>query len=177
MLKLRQTVVLVGLMGAGKTQVGRRLGARLNAPFYDSDQEVEAAAGMSVSDIFSVHGEAAFRDAERKVIKRLITGSPCVVATGGGAYMNAETRTHVATHARSIWLRATLEVLHARTSRSKRRPLLVGTNAEQILADLMEKRYPIYAEAEIVLDSDENSADRTALRVIESLIDKGIVDE
>ncbi len=120
---------------------------------------------------------AAFRDTERKVIQRLITGAPCVVATGGGAYMNAETRAHIKAQARSIWLRATLKVLHARTSRSQRRPLLVGTNAEQILADLMEKRYPIYAEAEIVLDSDENSADQTALRVIETLLDMGIVDE
>ena len=132
---------------------------------------------MSVSDIFSVHGEAAFRDAERKVIQRLITGAPSVVATGGGAYMNTETRAYIAVHARSIWLRATLDVLHARTSRSKRRPLLLGADAKQVLADLMEKRYSIYAEAEIVLDSDEQSADQTALRVIEVLLDRGIVDE
>ena len=176
-LRLRETVVLVGLMGAGKTQVGRRLGLRLGVPFFDSDEEVEAAAGMSVSDIFSVHGEEAFRDAERKVIHRLITGPTCIVATGGGAYMSEATRLAIASHARSLWLRATLDVLHSRTSRSRRRPLLLNTDARQVLADLMDKRYPVYAEAEIVLESDDRSADQTALRVIGKLTELGIVDE
>jgi shikimate kinase len=174
-LRLTRTVALVGLMGAGKTNVGRRLATRLDAPFHDSDNEVERAAGMSVSDIFSTHGEPAFRDVERKVIKRLVCESCCVLATGGGAYMNPETRQMLADCATVVWLKASLPVLLARTSRTRRRPLLANGDAEVILADLIEKRYPVYAEAHHVIDSDGQSVDSTTAALLSLLTEKGLV--
>ena len=173
--RLSRTVVLVGLMGAGKTHVGRRLARRLDAPFFDSDSEIELAAGMSVSDIFGTLGETAFRDAERRVIQRLLDGPPAILATGGGSYMNAETRRAIAGSACSIWLKASLPVLLSRTSRSNRRPLLANGNAEAILGELMAKRYPIYAQADEVIDSDGTGIDMTVSTIVETLRLRAIV--
>ena len=175
-LRLRKTIVLVGLMGAGKTTVGRRIAHRLGAPFFDSDAEVEIAAGMSVSDIFSTHGEAAFRDAEGKIIKRLLQGPTCVVATGGGAFMAEKNRETIRDHATSVWLRAELPVLHARTSRSKHRPLLANGDAQAILADLIDKRYPVYAEAKVLIDTGSQALEATVTAAIEILLTHGLLE-
>ena len=164
-----KTVVLVGLMGAGKTSIGRRLAARIGLPFVDADNEIAEAAGCSVEDIFALHGEAAFRDGERRVIARLLQGPRHVLATGGGAYMDPETRKHVRERGVSVWLRASLDTLVRRTSRRSDRPLLKGRMTRQVLTRLMEKRYPIYAEADIVVDSSDNPAEQTVERVVAAL--------
>jgi len=157
MLKLEQpldrTVTLVGLMGAGKSAIGRRLAARLGVPFADADHEIEAAAGCSIEDIFDHYGEPAFRDVERRVIARLLERPVHVLATGGGAFMDPETRAPIAAQAYSLWLRADLDLLVARTARRNNRPLLKGTDRRATLARLIELRYPIYAEADMTIDS------------------------
>ncbi|MEM6355338.1 MAG: shikimate kinase [Pseudomonadota bacterium] len=150
---LGRSVVLVGLMGAGKTSVGTRLATHLGAPFKDSDTEVEVAAGMSVADIFRLHGEPAFRDVERKVIARLLSGPPLVLATGGGAFMDAETRALIAEHAASVWLKADLDTLVARTAGRTHRPLLNKGDPRAVLARLIDERYPIYAKATVMVAS------------------------
>jgi shikimate kinase len=146
-------VVLVGLMGAGKTSVGARLAERLRAPFRDSDAEIEAAASMSVADIFETHGEAYFRAGERRVIRRLIAEGPQVLATGGGAFMDPETRALVKAEAVSVWLKADLETLVARTAGRTHRPLLNRGDPRQTLASLIEARYPVYAEADLAVET------------------------
>ncbi len=176
-LQLCRTLVFVGLMGAGKTTIGKRIAQRLNVPFFDSDHEVEAAAGMSVSDIFFRHGESAFRDTERKVIKRLLEGPLSIIATGGGAYMQVQTRETIRQQGVAVWLRASLPVLHARTSRSKHRPILQSGDAEAILADLIDKRYPIYAEADLVIDTETQLLDATAETVLKTLIEHKLVSQ
>ena len=164
-----KTVVLVGLMGAGKTSIGRRLAARAGLPFVDADNEIAAAAGCSVEDIFELHGEAAFRDGERRVIARLLQGPRHVLATGGGAYMDPETRKHIRECGVSVWLRAELDTLVRRTSRRSDRPLLKGGRQRHVLTRLMEQRYPIYAEADIVVDSSDDPAEQTVDRVVAAL--------
>ena len=159
-------LVLVGLMGAGKSAIGRRLAGRLGIPFVDVDAEIEKAAGCSISDYFERYGEAAFRVGERKVISRLLDGPVAVLASGGGAYMDAETRALIGEKAISVWLRAELDVLVERTSRRNDRPLLHRGDPRAILADLMDKRYPIYSQADIVVDSDEGPADQMTRRVV-----------
>ena len=150
---LRRTVVLVGLMGAGKTSVGKRLAESLGVPFRDSDDEIEAAAGMSIPEIFASMGEPAFRAGERKVIARLLDMPPQVLATGGGAFMNAETRALIAEKGVSVWIKADLDTLVERTSRRADRPLLQGGDPRAILGRLMTERHPVYAEAAITVDS------------------------
>lgn len=151
---LRRTVVLVGLMGAGKTSVGKRLAEALEVPFRDSDEEIVAAAGMDIPDIFATLGEAAFRLGERRVIARLLDAEPHVLATGGGAFMNADTRRLIAERAVSIWLRADLDTLVERTSRRTDRPLLRSGDPREILGRLMADRHPVYAEADLTIDSE-----------------------
>jgi shikimate kinase len=168
-LQLRRTIVLVGLMGAGKTKIGRRLAARLNLPFSDSDEEIEAAAGETIEEIFAHRGEAAFRDGERRVIARLLQGPVHVLATGGGAFMDPATRRIIAARGVSVWLRAELDVLFARVSRRTNRPLLKTPNPRAVLAELIDRRYPIYAEADITIDSGEGPPDATAGRTIAAL--------
>ncbi len=158
---LPRSLVLVGLMGAGKTSIGRRMAARLGLPFTDADHEIEAAAGCSITEIFDRYGEEAFRAGERRVIARLLDGPTGVLATGGGAFIDPETRGLVRDKAISLWLRADLEVLVARTSRRHTRPLLKKGDPKQILGHLMEIRYPIYAEADIVVDSEEVPPEET----------------
>jgi len=148
-------IVLVGLMGAGKTTIGRRLAARFGVPFVDSDAEIEAAAGCSVQEIFDRYGEAAFRDGERRVVVRLLGGPVQVIATGGGAFMDPVIRSTVAERAISVWLKAELLVLLERTGRRNTRPLLKTGDPKEILERLIEERYPIYAEADIVVESGE----------------------
>lgn len=154
-LPLTRPIVLVGLMGAGKTRVGGMLARLLQIPFVDSDLEVERVAGMAVSDIFDLYGESAFRDCEAKVIARLLRGQVQVIATGGGAFMNENTRALIKAEAISVWLRADIDVLVARTAQSGRRPLLQTDDPRAILQRLMDLRYPVYAEADLTVDSDE----------------------
>jgi shikimate kinase len=165
-----RTVVLVGLMGAGKSNIGRRLAGKLGIPFIDADDEIEKAAGCSIADIFAIYGEAVFRDGERRVIARLLEGPPHVLATGGGAFMDREVREKVREKGVSVWLRADLDTLVHRVSRkSEERPLLAGKNPREVLARLMEERYPVYAEADITIDSGRESPEATVAQVMAAL--------
>jgi shikimate kinase len=170
---LKTTVVLVGLMGAGKSTVGRRLAKSLGVEFRDSDDEIAAAAGCSIPDIFRTYGEAMFRDLEQRVIERLLREErPLVVATGGGAWMNPVVRQSVHGHAVSIWLRADLEVLLERVSRRNTRPLLAQGDKRDILCRLMNERYPFYEQADIVIDSNRDHHENVVTSVIEALESK-----
>ncbi|MEM9145095.1 MAG: shikimate kinase [Pseudomonadota bacterium] len=151
--RLQRTVVLIGLMGAGKSSVGLRLAQRLGVPFRDSDAEIERAAGMTIAEIFERYGEPHFRDGERRVIARLLTEAPMVMATGGGAFMNAETRTLIGGGAVSVWLKAELAVLVARTAGRTHRPLLNRGDPETVLGGLIDERYPVYAKADVAVQS------------------------
>lgn len=153
--KQNRSIVIVGLMGVGKTTIGRRLALALNLPFFDADHEIEKSAGRSVSDIFTDFGEAAFREGERKVILRLLRGAPCVLATGGGAFLDPDIRASITGKAISVWLRADLDELVRRTSRRNTRPLLHTGDPRKILAKLIEARHPVYAKADLVVDSDQ----------------------
>lgn len=146
-------IVLVGLMGAGKTTVGRRLAEKLGLAFVDADHEIELAAGQAIPEIFAQHGEAYFREGERKVIARLLENGAQVLATGGGAYMNIDTRNVIRTHGISIWLRADLDLLMRRVRRRSNRPLLQNDDPEGVMRKLIAERYPVYAEADITVDS------------------------
>jgi shikimate kinase len=146
-------IVLVGMMGAGKTAVGRRLARALSWPFKDADAAIEAAAGTSIANIFAEIGEPAFRARERQVIARLLNGERMVLALGGGAFMDPQTRALVHERARSIWLRADLDVLVRRTARPGKRPLLARGDPREVLADLLEQRTPIYTQADLIVDS------------------------
>lgn len=163
------SVVLVGLMGAGKSAIGRRLASRLGIPFVDADEEIESAAGCSISDIFEIHGEAAFRDGERRVIARLLNRPPHVLATGGGAFMDPETRMAIRACGISVWLRADLELLVSRVSRRNNRPLLAGGDPREILQRLMNERHPIYAEADVVVESRDGPHEQTVEAVLGAL--------
>ena len=148
-----RNVVLIGLMGAGKTAIGRRLANRLDLPFTDADTEIECAAGKSISDIFADHGEDYFREGERKVIERLLKEGTQVLATGGGAYMNEQTRENISQHGISVWLKADLEVLLSRVLRRNHRPLLKTDDPKAVMQNLMERRYPVYGGADIAVQS------------------------
>lgn len=164
--RLRRSIALVGLMGCGKTTVGARLAKRLGAPFADADAEIVKAAGMSIPEIFERYGEGEFRDGERRVIARLMSGKPMVLATGGGAYMDPDTRRAIREAGAAVWLHADLETLLRRTGRKTTRPLLRRGDPRQILSDLMKARYPVYAEAEMRAESrDEATADQVAAEV------------
>ncbi len=159
-------IVLVGLMGAGKTVVGKRLARALGVPFRDADDEIATAAGMSIPDIFELYGEAAFRDLERRVIARLMRDPPGVLALGGGAFIDEEIRALVKAAAISIWLRADLETLLRRTERRRHaRPLLASGDPRRILQELMEKRYPVYAEADLVVDTGDQPVEELVTRI------------
>jgi len=164
-----RTVVLVGLMGAGKTKIGRRLAIRLCLPFFDSDQEIEAAAGETIEEIFANRGERVFREGERRVIARLLAEPVHVLATGGGAFMDPATRAVIARRGVSLWLRADLDVLVQRVSRRTDRPLLKAGDPRAILGELIQRRYPIYAQAEVTVDSGDGSPESTVNRAIAAL--------
>jgi shikimate kinase len=148
-----RSIVLVGLMGAGKTTVGRRLADRLGLAFVDADHEIESAAGMTIPEIFSGHGEAYFRDGERKVIARLLDSGQQVLATGGGAYMNPETQAKIRERGVSVWLKADLPLLMKRVNRRADRPLLTNGDARATMERLIAERYPVYANADLTVES------------------------
>jgi shikimate kinase len=161
------------MMGAGKSSVGRRLAARLNVAFRDADAEIESAAGCTISEIFERYGEAAFRDGERKVIARLLTQEPHVIATGGGAFVDPSTREKLKQQAVTVWLKAPIELLLARTQRRDTRPLLRDGNPREILERLLVERTPIYAEAQFTIDSEDGPHHAAVERIVGMLTDCG----
>ena len=164
-----RSIVLVGLMGSGKSTIGRRLAQRLGMAFADADDEIERAAGMTISDIFAKFGEAHFRDGERRVIARLLAGKPHVLATGGGAFVNEETRALILNDSLCIWLDADIPTLVERTARRGHRPLLKGRDAGAVLRELAEVRNPIYAQAHIRVSSASSPHEHTVRAIMEEL--------
>ncbi len=165
-----RSIVLVGLMGAGKSSIGRRLAQRMALDFVDADTEIERAAGCTIEEIFARFGEPAFRDGERRVISRLLEDrAPIVLATGGGAFMDPETREAIRRFGISVWLRADLDVLLRRVGRRSNRPLLKQGDPRDVLERLMALRNPVYAEADLVVDSDDSPAETTVDRVLGAL--------
>jgi shikimate kinase len=164
-----RSIVLVGLMGCGKSSVGRRLASRLGLGFVDADEEIERVAAKSIVEIFADHGEAYFRDGERRVIARLLSSGPQVLATGGGAFINPDTRAKIRERGVSIWLRAELHVLMRRVSKRDTRPLLKSGDPEATMRDLMAKRYPIYAEADLTVESRDVPHDVIVNEIIAAL--------
>ncbi len=164
-----RTIALVGLMGVGKTSVGKRLAAALDLPFRDADHEIEAAAGRSVADIFAEYGEAAFRSGERRVIARLLDEPPHVLATGGGAFVQAETRALIKAHAVTIWLKADIEILARRVARNTNRPLVMGRDPLEVLSAHARDRYPFYGEAHLIVETGDGSHAATVDAVLTAL--------
>lgn len=162
-------VVLVGMMGVGKTSIGKRLAARLGLDFVDADEEIETAAGMTIAEIFEKFGESYFRDGERRVISRLIDGTPKVIATGGGAFINGETRALILERALSIWLDADVRILAERVARRSHRPLLHGRDPVEVLTELGKVRNPVYAAANLHIRSDASPHGRTVENILKAL--------
>ncbi|MEQ8602715.1 MAG: shikimate kinase [Marivibrio sp.] len=175
--RLVRTVALIGMMGAGKTAIGRQLAKRLGAPFLDADKEIEKAAGCTVAEIFAEHGEAHFRDGERRVIARLLDGPPAVLATGGGAYMNAQTRALLSERATTVWLKADFETLWKRVSKRGHRPLLKTEDPQGTLRRLLAEREPVYAEADLIVDSGEQTKEAMARKVEDALAASEALEE
>jgi shikimate kinase len=168
-LKLTKPIVLVGLMGCGKSTIGRRLATRLNLRFADTDDEIERAAGMTISDIFARYGESHFRDLERRVIQRMLNIGQGVMATGGGAFMNDETRAAIQEKSISIWLDADIPTLVERVGRRSHRPLLKDRDATEVLRELAEVRNPIYAQAHLRVSSASDPHEVTVRAILEAL--------
>ncbi len=168
-----RSIVLVGMMGAGKSTVGRRLAARLKRPFADADDAIEAAAGMTIAEIFERYGEAHFRDGERRVIGRLLSGPPVVLATGGGAFAQDDTRAEILAHALAVWIDVPVPVLVDRVSRRDHRPLLRGKDARTVIEDLLEQRCAAYAKAQLRITSDRGPHERTVDAIIAALKQSG----
>lgn len=169
----QRPLVLIGLMGAGKSTIGRRLAKQIGWRFVDADEEIELAAGCSIADIFSIHGEPIFRDLEKRVITRLCTEEPMVLATGGGAWMQAPVREVIQQYATSVWLRAEIDVLTDRVSKRNHRPLLQTGDKREILEKLMLERYPIYGQADLIVDSSDGPHEQVVERVLAALNGKG----
>ena len=165
-------IVLVGMMGSGKSSVGRRLAARLHLPFYDADDEIEAAAGMRIAEIFERYGEPYFRDGERRVIARLLDQKRCVIATGGGAFAQDDTRALILERGTAIWLDVPVPVLVDRVSRRGHRPLLVGRDPAEVLTELLDKRGPAYAQATLRVLSDSSPHGRAVDAILGALKEK-----
>jgi shikimate kinase len=168
-LNIQKPIVLVGLMGVGKTTVGRRLAARLDLPFTDADDEIEQAASLGIAEIFSRYGEPAFRDGERRVIARLMAGPVQVIATGGGAFVDPITRDLILAQGITIWLHANIDVLVERTARRSSRPLLLNGDPHEILTELLEKRTPAYEQAIIHIKSERGPHDQSVEAIIAAL--------
>ena len=167
--RLQRSVVLVGLMGAGKSAIGRRLAQALGVKFVDSDNEIAEAAKCSIADIFEIYGENKFRDLEQRVIMRLIMEEPCIIATGGGAFVNDATRHAILENTTAIWLKASIDVLVARVSKRENRPLLAQGDKREILLRLMQQRDPLYAEAHITLENNSSYHEKTVIDIIDIL--------
>lgn len=164
-----RAVVLVGLMGAGKTAVGRLLAERLSLPFVDADREIETAAGLTINEIFARHGEPFFREREEKVMTRLLSGPPRVIAAGGGAFMSAATRERIKEMGISVWLKADIDLLMRRTAKRTHRPLLAGDNPRAVLERLDRERGSTYATADITVETTDEPADSVADRIVTAL--------
>ncbi len=169
--KIDKIILLVGLMGSGKTSVGKRLAKKLNLPFVDGDQEIEKAAGLSLVDVLKCFGEEEYRAGEKRVMKRLLQGSPCVLASGGGSFVADQTRALAKLHAITIWLKADIDVLYNRTAGRKHRPFLEGDDShlKNKLEKYISEEYPYYSEADIVVETKEEQVDNTVQRVIEAI--------
>jgi len=167
-----RTIVFVGLMGAGKTAIGRKVAAALELPFVDSDHEIELVSRMTVPELFARYGEAEFRALESRVILRLLAEGPHVLATGGGAFMNAETRMAIRQHGVSIWLRADLDTLMGRVAKKQNRPLLQTADPRGTMKRLMDERYPVYAQADVCVDTRDDRRETIAAEVIAALAAK-----
>lgn len=168
-LQLDKIIVLVGLMGCGKTSVGKRLAKELNIPFIDLDNQIENMANMSITEIFANRGEAYFRQLELTEIKKTLNGAPLVLATGGGAFINEEIRALIKEKGISVWINADLNTLLERVSRRNTRPLLENGNKEEILKELIDKRYPIYEQADITVNTSLGSHEVVLHRIIEAI--------
>ena len=168
-IRLNRPVVLVGMMGVGKTTVGRMLASRLGLRFIDTDEEIEKAADHSIAEIFERFGEEYFRDGERRVIARLIGEGPAIIATGGGAFINEQTRALIKEKCHSVWIDADMEILVARVSRRSHRPLLIGKDPRAVLTDLLDKRGPIYAMADFHVRSDAAPHGHTVDQILKAL--------
>ncbi len=164
-----RTIALIGLMGVGKSSIGRRLAQALGMPFRDADAEIEAAAGQSIAQIFDTLGEEAFRDGERRVIARLLAEPPHVLATGGGAFMNPQTRELIAQRAISVWLKADLELLARRVGRRTHRPLVNGRDPREVLESQARDRYPFLAEAELIVETGDQPHHVAVASILEAL--------
>ncbi|MDA9789462.1 shikimate kinase [Amylibacter sp.] len=169
--QLTKTIAVIGLMGAGKTAVGTLVAQKLGTRFLDSDQEIEKAANMSVAEIFDRDGEGFFRTKESQILERLLKSEPCVLSTGGGAYMSDVNRDLISEHGVALWLKADLDLLWSRVRHKDTRPLLRTQNPRQTLADLLEAREPIYSKAEIAVESEKGiSLDDMAIKIVEALV-------
>ncbi|WP_127558641.1 shikimate kinase [Nioella ostreopsis] len=174
---LTRTVVLVGMMGAGKTAIGKALSAQLAVPFEDSDAEIEAASKLTIAEIFDRYGEPFFRDKESQVIARLLDGPPCVLSTGGGAWLSPENRAYMAERAAVVWLKADIDLLWTRVKHKSTRPLLRTANPRATLAQLLEARTPAYEQAEFTVETRADwSIDQTTAAVMDTLTRAGIVE-
>ena len=172
MIKIKDKIILlVGLMGSGKTSVGRRLAKRLNLPFVDGDQEIEKAAGLSLVDVLKCFGEEEYRAGEMRVMKRLLQGNPCVLASGGGSFVAEQTRRLAKDHAITIWLKADIDILYNRTAGRKHWPFLEGNDAhlKNKLEEYIKEEYPYYSEADIVVETREEAVDNTVGRVVQAI--------
>ena len=171
MIKNNKIILLVGLMGSGKTSVGKRLAQRLALPFVDGDREVEKAAGLSLIDVLKCFGPEEYRAGEMRVMKRLLQGTPCVLASGGGSFVAEQTRALAKLNALTIWLKADLDLLCTRTARRKNRPFLMGaeTRLKEKLESYIEEEYPFYSEADIVVETRNEKVENTVNRVIEAI--------
>jgi len=169
--KIDKIILLVGLMGSGKTSVGKRLAKKLNLPFIDGDQEIEKAAGLSLVDVLKCFGEEEYRAGEKRVMKRLLQGSPCVLASGGGSFVAEQTRQLAKLNAITIWLKADIDVLYNRTAGRKHRPFLEGNDShlKNKLEKYISEEYPYYSEADIIVETKEEQVDNTVVRVIEAI--------
>jgi shikimate kinase len=164
-----KSIVLVGLMGAGKSTVGKKLASMIELPFFDADNEIEKVSTMTIPELFEAYGEAEFRDLERRVIARMLESGPIVLATGGGAYMNELTREAIASEGISLWLKAELDVLMARVARKQNRPLLRNDNPRGVMERLMTERHPIYSLADLVVNSRDEKKEIIALEAMEAI--------
>lgn len=164
-----RSVVLVGLMGAGKTAVGRLLAEKLSLPFVDADREIETAAGMTISEIFERHGEPFFRDREEKVMERLLSGPARIIAAGGGAFMSMATRERIRANGISVWLKADIDLLVKRTAKRNHRPLLAGENPRAVLERLAVERTPTYATADLIIETSDAPAELVAMEIVAAL--------